>query len=113
MKKTKYRNVRTEIDGCLFDSKKEAARYVELKQMEKGGLISDLELQKEFVLQPAFSAGGKKYRPITYIADFTYTDNLTKAEVIEDVKSQATRKDKVYRIKKKLMAYHGWIIQEV
>ena len=78
------------------------------------GIISDLELQKEFELQPAFTdCEGNKVRAIRYKADFTYTDNETGKTVVEDVKSEATRKDAVYKIKKKMMAYKGIVIREV
>jgi hypothetical protein len=37
MKKTsKYNNVKTEVDGIIFDSKKEAARYSKLKDRHGG-----------------------------------------------------------------------------
>src|SRR5690606_369436 len=49
-KPSKYRNVRTTVDGITFDSKREAERYGELKTMEAAGVISDLELQPRFPL---------------------------------------------------------------
>ena len=49
----KYRNIKTEVDGIKFDSKREAQRYQELKLLEKGGVISNLELQPKFELLPA------------------------------------------------------------
>ena len=42
---SKYRNVKTEVDGILFASKKEARRYSELKLLERAGEIAHLELQ--------------------------------------------------------------------
>ena len=48
----------------------------------------------------------------TYIADFTYEE--LGGVVVEDVKSEFTRKDPVYRLKNKLMkACHGIDIREV
>lgn len=112
MRRNKYGNIKTVLDGIKFDSKKEANRYAELKLLEKAGLITDLELQKVFVLQPSYiDKFGKKERPIKYIADFVYTENGK--QVIEDVKSEATRKNKDYRIKKKIMGYQGNHITEV
>ena len=35
----KYNNKKTIVDGIAFDSKREAARYEALKEMEKEGLI--------------------------------------------------------------------------
>ena len=41
----KYHNKKTEVDGIIFDSKKEANRYIELKMLERAGKIHDLQLQ--------------------------------------------------------------------
>ena len=59
---SKYNSRKTTVDGFTFDSKKEAKRYLELKQMEKDGLINDLQLQVPFVLIPPFEIeiDGKK-----------------------------------------------------
>ena len=112
--RSKYGNIKCKIDGYTFDSQKEGRRYAELKILLRQGLISNLELQKEFELQPAFrDNNGKWVRAIRYKADFCYTDNETGKTVIEDVKSEATRKNAVYKIKKKMMAYRGIIIKEV
>ena len=110
----KYGNRKVKIDGYTFDSAKEGNRYMELKFLLAAGEIKDLEMQKPYELQPAFrDANGKMQRPIYYRADFVYTDVKTGETVIEDVKSEATRKDKVYNIKKKMMAYKGLMINEV
>ena len=111
--RTKYGNRKTVIDGITFDSMKEANHYAELRLLEKAGEISDLELQSPFVLQPGFAHKGQKYQPIKYVADFVYLDK-DGARVVEDVKSPATRKDKVYQLKKKMMLYvHGIEIKEI
>lgn len=98
----KYRNEPTERGKLRFDSKKEAARFDELLAMERTGAISDLRLQAEFTLQPAYTTtAGERVRAIRYLADFTYRDrdgNL----IVEDVKSRATR-TRQYVMKKKLM----------
>lgn len=101
---SKYHNIPTEVDGIRFDSKRESRRYLELKSMEKAGLINDLELQKRFELIPPYELNGKKIRAITYVADFYYFDQEKSEWVIEDVKSKATTTD-VYKIKKKLVGY--------
>ncbi|MDE7425362.1 MAG: DUF1064 domain-containing protein [Lachnospiraceae bacterium] len=110
----KYHNKLTEIDGIKFHSRKEAERYTILKLMEKSGGISNLELQKKYVLIPTIPAAPgvcSAQRSCCYIADFVYTDNKTGRTVVEDVKGMRTE---VYKIKKKLMRYiHGIIIQEV
>lgn len=99
----KFRNIKITIDGIKFDSKKEAARYCELKIMEKAGHISDLKTQPRFELLPSFRRDGVLQRKIEYIADFMYK---TKSGVfVEDVKSEMTKSLPVYRMKKKLFLF--------
>ena len=100
----KYKNKKVTVDGIDFDSIKESVRYKQLKLLERAGLIKDLKLQTKFELQPSFKRNNKTIRAITYKADFDY---LTKdnRHIIEDVKSKATEKDKVYRIKRKMLQY--------
>ena len=110
---SKYGNRKTEVDGIVFDSKHEAHRWIELKYMERAGLISDLKRQVRFELLPCQYDEQDKVveRSITYIADFVYMENGKK--VVEDAKSSATKTD-VYKIKKKLMLWrHGIRIKEV
>ena len=98
----KYRNVKTEVDGIKFDSKKEAARYQELKTLEKAGEINGLTLQPKYELK----VNGEKI--CYYIGDFGYIENGS--VVIEDVKGVRTH---AYRIKSKLMrAIYGITIRE-
>ena len=111
--RNKYGNRKCKIDGFTFDSIKEGRRYAELKILLREGLIKDLELQKQFELQPGFiDADGKRIRPIYYRADFCYTDAETGKMVVEDVKSAAT-KTAVYKLKRKMMAYKGITIKEI
>jgi len=108
----KYHNKRITVDGESFDSKKEYARYQELKLLEKTGQISDLRRQVPFELIPHQVVDGKVIeRAVKYIADFVYMEKGL--IIVEDVKSDATRTD-VYKIKKKLMlSVHGMRIREV
>lgn len=109
----KYGNKKVELDGLKFDSKKEMRRYAELKLLEEAGEISDLRMQVAYELQPGFYDNeGHKQQAIKYVADFVYL-NKDCQEIIEDVKSPATRKNAVYRLKKKMMAYRGYCIKEV
>lgn len=102
--RNKYRNIKTEIDGITFDSRKEAEYYSDLKMQEKAGLISELELQPHFLLQDKFRYEGKTMRKIEYIADFKYIDEEGVTTVV-DVKGQKTD---VYKLKKKLfLAKYG------
>lgn len=108
----KYGNARTEIDGITFASRHEANRYIELKYMERAGLISRLELQKVYTLiGPQKDKSGKVIeRPVKYIADFVYKDQDGRT-VVEDAKGMKTD---VYKIKRKLMlSIYGIRIQEV
>ena len=99
----KYGNRKTVLDGITFDSAKEARRYAELRLMEKAGIISGLRRQVPYLLIPAQKRDGKTVeRAVMYLADFVYTENG--AEVVEDVKSPATR-TKEYIIKRKLMLW--------
>jgi hypothetical protein len=106
--RAKYNNEKVEYDGHVFDSKKEYRRYRELLLLQKAFLIVGLRCQQEF----RFDVEGQKVA--SYFADFTYRDVKTGQIVVEDVKSDATRKLPVYRLKKKLMkAIHKIEIKEV
>jgi hypothetical protein len=95
--KNKYRNKKVQFDGIWFDSKKELARYHELKILEKAGLISDLVLQPPFELSPTTKWNGKTLRKRVYKADFMYIENgIT---VVEDVKGCLTD---IYKLKRHL-----------
>ena len=106
----KYRSKKTTIDGITFDSKKEAARYQELKLLESSREIEDLQTQVKFVLIPAQRIKGKVVeRQCTYKADFVYKANGE--TIVEDTKGFRT---KDYIIKRKLMLQvHGIRIREV
>ena len=91
--RTKYGNVRACADGQEFDSKLEERVYQLFKARMLGGEYIGLARQVTFTLP-----GGVKY-----VADFVMFDANGHYEVY-DAKSAATRKDKVYRIKKKQMA---------
>lgn len=108
----KYRNKKIEEDGLKFDSKLEWTRYRQLKLLVRAGLIKDLQTQIKFELQEGFKKNGVSYRPITYIADFVYTEIKTEKKIIEDTKGMKTE---VYKIKKKLFEkrYPEYTIKEV
>lgn len=104
----KYHARKATVGGITFDSRREADRYLVLKNMEEDGAIEDLRRQVRYELVPAFDVDGKHYRPVYYVADFTYRENGH--EVIEDVKGMKTD---VYRLKAKLVAYrYGMNIRE-
>lgn len=99
MSYSKYGAVKAERNGVIFASRKEARRYDELKLLEYAGVITDLECQPRFELQPKFVRDGKTERAITYVGDFSYTEDGTR--VVEEVKSSATR-TAVFEIKRKM-----------
>lgn len=129
-KPSKYRSVKTVVDGVTFDSKREAHRYQELKLMQHAGQIRNLRWQPRYVLFALVIAGAdlrdsnrgeidNQRRPVCeYVADFEYEELVLKPAyflpVVEDVKSVATRKKEVYRLKRKLFeAQYGVQIREV
>ena len=123
----KYGNKKVIVHGEVFDSKREAMRYYDLKFLEGIGAIRDLKRQVTYELIPVqrekstkfYKKGRKKGQPIegkiiekavTYRADFVYTDAATNKLVVEDAKGVRT---KDYIIKRKLMLYvHGIKIRE-
>lgn len=90
------------VGGETFDSQSEADRYMELKIMEKAGIISDLVCHPSFELIPAQKVPGQRgFRGHRYTADFQYVrDGET---IVEDVKSVRTREERDYIINRKLM----------
>lgn len=110
--KSKYLNKKTDYDGIIFDSKKELKKYLEYKDLEDKGEIKDLKRQVEFVLIGKFKLNGKTYRKTSYLADFTYISTEDDKLHVIDVKSPYTRKNPVYRLKKKLMAERYQIVIE-
>ena len=119
----KYHNHRVELQGEVFDSKKEATRWLELKALEKAGKISGLQRQKKFELIPAqyeegttgprggYKKGKLLEREVVYYADFVYFNEEEKDFVIEDAKGVRTPE---YVIKRKLLLWlRGYQIREV
>lgn len=123
----KYNNKKTVVDNIEFDSKKEAQRYLVLKEAEINGVITDLELQPKFELIPAIREEYVKHLKtkdkietrtvqlaITYKADFRYKKEGV--EVIEDVKAspKMASLDKAFLIKEKLFRWKfGFSIKRV
>ena len=112
--RSKYGNQKTMVDGFLFDSKREAARYQELKLLQAAGKIFCLVLHPKFELVPKTN----KRRAVTYTADFRYKEPYWSSadgmgprqvyrDVVEDVKSTATAKNKAYIVKRNLFEYQN------
>lgn len=108
-KRAKYNNQKVEWNGEMFDSKKEYQRWRELLILQKSGIIAQLRRQVKFVLIEK----SETERQCTYIADHTWIVVASGEKVVEDVKSDATRKLSTYIMKRKLMKeLHGITIKE-
>ena len=102
---SKYKNVRVELDGHVFASRKEARRYGQLKLLLAAGEITDLNLQVKI------RCVVNSTKVCDYIADFAYYCRRRAQMVHEDVKGIRTP---VFRLKKKLvLACTGIEITEV
>lgn len=90
--KNKYGAKKITLHGIKFDSKREANRWLILRQQERDGKIRNLRLQEKIFLQgrdgPILTRSGRKMR-IT--VDFTYIDCATGMKVYEDSKGYRTR----------------------
>lgn len=116
-RKVDYRDPKTG-ETITFDSEKERDYYLLLKDRERRGEIRDIQRQVSITIQPSFELpSGEKILAITYKADFVYYDILPISyeqhifpRHIVDVKGYKTE---IYKLKKKLLAYRGIIIEEV
>ena len=112
----KYFNKKVTFQGITFDSTKERDRYLILKDKQRRGEISNLELQKYFELLPKqirqetiqLKTKTKKVekvdeRAVGYHCDFYYFDCKKDVWVIEEVKSKATMMVRDYPLRRKLV----------
>ncbi len=103
-RRQKYGNkVTTDADGTKHASKKQALRYRDLGLLMKSGEIMMLAREVRFRLP-----GGIEYRADHLTANQRAIEVMSALVesgdlVIEDVKSEATRNDKVFKIKSKQM----------
>lgn len=118
-KRNKYGAKRTVVDGILFDSKAEAARYGYLKARQEKGEISHLERQPKFKLYgkdgaPVLikSARYPRGRHAVWRGDFAYFCPVRNKRVCEDVKGVRTQ---VYILKRAIVeaCYPGLLIVEI
>lgn len=89
---SKYRNKPTMVDGVRFASKREAARFGDLQNLQRAGEISELRRQVPYVL----SVNGVQVT--RYIADAVYKDS-DGTIIVEDSKGVQTE---AFKIKRKL-----------
>lgn len=86
--RTKYRAIRTEVDGRSFASKLEARRYKQLVEMHRLHMIRWFTCQVPFHLAPG----------VKYVADFlvVWSDGRVTIEDVKGVETQA------FKIKRRL-----------
>jgi hypothetical protein len=109
-RQNKYHNQKTPIDGIVFDSMKEAGRYLYLRNLRDAGLVTELRLQHRWEIFVDTPTGRRHIA--WWLSDFDYW--LEGAHLVEDVKSTPTRNNPVYRLKRKLIeALYGFEIHEV
>ena len=108
---SKFKNVKTEIDGLQFGSKAEAKRYRVLAVYQQCNIISGLKTQVKYELIPKQRReDGSLERACSYLADFEYIEEGKL--IIEDVKGGKSTPE--FIIKRKLMLEkHGITIREI
>jgi hypothetical protein len=108
-KPTKYRNKPfRDRAGVYWHSRKEYRHWLVLRAAEAAGLIRGLRRQVKYTLVVNDFVVGR------YVADFVFFDAKTDRVVVQDVKSPATRKLPLYRLKRDLMrAVWGLIVEDV
>ena len=99
---SKYKAVKTVVDGITFASKREAYYYRLYSKMQEAGMIKNLKLQTSI----PFKLNGEKI--FTYKPDFEYDDE--KGHHIVDVKGIETP---LFRLKKKLIEKLYKIVIEI
>jgi len=104
----KFRNIKCQVDGIDFDSKKEARRYGELLLIKSAGVITELKLQPRYPLYcglEPIKIRNKHGQPrqTFYLADFEYEIAASGELVVEDVKGFDTP---VSRLKRAIMEAH-------
>ena len=96
-KKAKYFAKKVEIDGYKFDSQKEGKRYLELRTLMRGGIITDLKVHPRYPLDVL----GEKV--CDFVPDFEYIDVAAMEKVVEDVKGMRNNCPwSLFRVKAKL-----------
>lgn len=129
IKKSKYHNRKVEYydpglkETITFDSEKERDYYLLLKDRERRGEIYDIKMQVPITIQEGFTMpDGSKVRAITYRADFYYKERIGRKIVGDKIISDDIKvhfvdvkgyRTEVYKLKKKLLAYKGYYIEEV
>jgi len=104
LRRNKYGNKKQKADGYTFDSKAEAARYQELKLLERAGRIEALDVH------PVFFVTVKGIQVCKVSLDFRYLQHKI-TWVYEDVKG---KDNALSRLKRKLVeAQYGMKVHVV
>jgi hypothetical protein len=90
---------------------KEGLHTITLKGMDGAKQIQ--KMMDKARKNPPVSLAGLRVEALRDYTKDERKDVKTGETVIEDVKSEATRKDKTYQLKRKMMAYKGLYIEEV
>lgn len=98
-RETKYHNQHVQVDGYRFDSQAEAERYAELRLLESAGQIKDLRVHPRFCIVDKDEHGAA----MAYEADFEYVTLPDIVRIVEDVKSEATARIPLFRLKWRLV----------
>lgn len=117
-KRTKYGNKKVTEDGITFDSIRERDRWLELKQLERAGEISNLERQPKFYLFGSKSQvlirskGYPNGRRAYWKGDFAYFCSRRNKRICEDAKGFRTQ---IFILKKAVVeaCYPGLEIVEI
>lgn len=100
-KKSKFNNVKVEIDGHTFDSIKEGEYYGSLKLKKKSGLI------KDFKMQVKYDISINNIHIANYFLDFLVEKNDGSFEYIDikgkDLRTKKFIKTGVFALKKRLI----------
>jgi hypothetical protein len=100
-KSSKFSNIKSEIDGYKFDSKKESEFYGSLKIKKQAGLI------KDFKMQVPYEIIVNNIRIANYFLDFLVENNDGTIEYIDikgkDKKTNKFIKTGVFALKKRLV----------
>lgn len=96
---SKYRAKRKVVDGQQFDSQREANRWLDLRLLERGGLIHELERPGRYPLYAVNAKSGELIQVATYKPDFSYREGPERTLVIEDSKGHQTQQ---FRLRKRM-----------
>lgn len=114
-KSGKISHTKIKVGDIEFDSIAEHDRYLELLIKQNEGEITELECQPRYEILPKQETppGKRNFKPIYYTPDFRYK-NRDGETVVEEVKSEYSRHEKDYVIRRKLILYTlGVYVEEV